>query len=65
MKDLLCANCGMPRSEWTRNDGRGVTREGLHYCCEGCAQDNHCICRKRGMTRDSKGRRPAHVSNPD
>ena len=64
MTEELCAECGMPKSEWTRNDGQGVSREGLHYCCEGCSQDNRCICRTDQVTRDTKGRRPARVSHP-
>jgi hypothetical protein len=63
MEQKRCANCGMGKSQWTRNDGRGFSREGIFYCCEGCAQDNHCTCR-RAVTRDTKGRKPVRVSNP-
>jgi hypothetical protein len=59
-----CANCGMPKSQWTRNDGQGVKRENVMYCCEGCAQDNRCICRGGRVTRDTKGRPAAPVSQP-
>jgi hypothetical protein len=66
MKETSCPNCGMSKSEWMRNDGRGVSREGLVYCCEGCAVKNQCTCRYEGSrkARDVKGRRPAHVHTP-
>lgn len=31
-----CPNCGRERSEWTENDGDGVTANGLTYCSTRC-----------------------------
>lgn len=44
MTEVSCAGCGMPKSEWTRNDGQGFLREGLLFCCQGCAEYDHCTC---------------------
>jgi hypothetical protein len=64
MKERNCPNCGMPKSQWIRNDGRGVSREGTFYCCEGCAVDNRCTCMTERNTKDRKGRKPAHAAKP-
>jgi hypothetical protein len=31
-----CPFCGRERSEWTENDGDGVTGGGLTYCSQDC-----------------------------
>ncbi len=31
-----CPYCGRERSEWTENDGGGVTGGGLTYCSQDC-----------------------------
>jgi hypothetical protein len=31
-----CPFCGSERSEWTENDGDGVTGAGLTYCSQEC-----------------------------
>jgi hypothetical protein len=31
-----CPNCGLDRSEWTENDGEGVSGSGLTYCSQDC-----------------------------
>ena len=31
-----CPFCGRDRSEWTENEGQGVTGAGLAYCSEDC-----------------------------
>jgi hypothetical protein len=33
-----CPTCGRERSEWTENDGDGVTFAGLTYCSTDCLQ---------------------------
>jgi uncharacterized OB-fold protein len=31
-----CPTCGRERSEWTENDGEGVTAAGVDYCSQDC-----------------------------
>jgi hypothetical protein len=64
MKSIRCGYCNMLKSEWTRNDGNGVSREGIPYCCTGCAQNKRCTCKSGVITKDTKGRTPAPVTNP-
>jgi hypothetical protein len=45
MADQTCPRCGMHRNDWKGNNGRGVTREGQTYCCDGCANNTGCTCR--------------------
>jgi len=45
MAQQTCPRCGMQQMEWKGNDGRGVTREGKTFCCEGCSNDTGCTCR--------------------
>jgi hypothetical protein len=33
-----CPTCGRERSEWTENEGEGVTAGGLTYCSNECLQ---------------------------
>lgn len=42
-----CENCGMPKSEWKGNLGKGYQVEGETYCCRGCAEDGECDCQER------------------
>jgi hypothetical protein len=42
----ICAGCGMERSEWKGNRGRGYTKNGQIYCCQDCAEDIECNCGK-------------------
>ena len=44
MKERKCDVCGMPARDWKGNNGRGVSREGEIFCCEGCAFGGPCIC---------------------
>lgn len=39
-----CPNCGMARSEWKGNSGKGYTKDGETYCCRGCAEGTGCTC---------------------
>lgn len=31
-----CPYCGRERSQWSENDGQGVTSGGLAYCSQDC-----------------------------
>lgn len=39
-----CPGCGLADSDWQGADGRGYTKDGLRYCCSGCAEDAGCTC---------------------
>jgi len=36
-----CPRCGMDRKDWLDD---GFRRDGLDYCCLGCAGDTGCTC---------------------
>jgi hypothetical protein len=40
----VCAGCGMERSEWKGNQGKGYIKDGSIYCCRDCAEDIECTC---------------------
>jgi hypothetical protein len=40
-----CYKCGMLKANWKGNEGRGYTKDGLTYCCQGCAEGTGCTCR--------------------
>ena len=40
----ICDGCGMKRSEWKGNSGHGYVKDGLTYCCKGCAEETTCSC---------------------
>ena len=42
-----CARCGMPKSQWTGNNGEGIREAGGVYCCPGCANATGCICKSQ------------------
>lgn len=42
--DVSCTACGMPKYEWTENQGKGVAGPNGIYCCEGCAAGIGCDC---------------------
>lgn len=46
-----CPNCGMERPEWSSPDG--YSKEGLAYCCEGCAEDRGCVCFHESLSRSA------------
>jgi hypothetical protein len=39
-----CPLCGMPRSEWKGNGGKGYRKDIVTYCCRGCAEGSGCTC---------------------
>ena len=45
MAQQTCPQCGMQQAEWKGNGGRGVSKDGRTYCCEGCAENTGCTCR--------------------
>lgn len=47
MASETCARCGMPKDQWTANNGQGVQEAGGMYCCAGCANNTGCICRSK------------------
>ncbi len=44
MAEQTCPNCGMPKSEWQGDGGEGYTKDGVTYCCRGCAEGTGCTC---------------------
>jgi hypothetical protein len=45
MAQERCPACGMTKDQWKGNGGRGVSRGGRTYCCDGCANGTGCTCR--------------------
>jgi hypothetical protein len=43
-KTQACPVCGMEKSEWKANAGKGVEKSGQTFCCEGCANGKECTC---------------------
>ncbi len=41
---VACPSCGMSPEEWKGNKGRGVRKDEMVYCCEGCAAESGCTC---------------------
>lgn len=39
-----CTACGLDKSEWKGNGGKGVEQNGARYCCDGCANGTGCTC---------------------
>jgi len=39
-----CARCGMPRDVWPDDAWGGAVRDGVIYCCKGCADGTGCTC---------------------
>ena len=44
MAEQTCPACGMPQREWKENHGKGYTKDGQTYCCQGCAEQTGCTC---------------------
>lgn len=44
IKGAVCPNCGLLQDRWTGNSGEGYEKQGLIFCCEGCAEDTGCGC---------------------
>jgi hypothetical protein len=44
VEEEVCARCGVERSVWQGNKGKGYTRHGATYCCHGCAEGFECSC---------------------
>jgi len=42
--EQTCSECGMPKSEWKGNAGKGVRKDQEMFCCEGCAAGDECTC---------------------
>jgi len=57
MPKKKCPECGMDRSQWTRNDGLGFEKEGLTYCCKGCARTTGCVCKNDVRPRPKNTRK--------
>jgi len=47
LAEQKCPVCSRSRNEWRTNSGRGETKDGTMYCCEGCAKGTSCICELR------------------
>jgi hypothetical protein len=43
MEDI-CVGCGMEKSEWKGNEGKGYMKDGQMFCCEDCAEGIECTC---------------------
>ena len=41
---IYVLGCGMERSEWKGNNGKGYYEDGVAYCCRDCAEDIECAC---------------------
>lgn len=41
---IVCLECGMPKKDWSGNNGEGILKDGRLYCCEGCLDESGCIC---------------------
>ena len=39
-----CPRCGMPRDIWPDDSAGGAKKDGVFYCCIGCADDKGCTC---------------------
>jgi hypothetical protein len=49
MADMrLCEECGM------EFDWQGTTRNGVEYCCEGCATGGDCTCPEHHHKEDNQ-----------
>lgn len=40
----VCHQCGMQKGQWSGNQGKGIEKDGMYYCCKGCADDTGCMC---------------------
>ena len=46
---LVCADCGLPKSQWTENSGQGIRDEyGQQYCSKVCAEVALVVLGSRG-----------------
>jgi hypothetical protein len=54
-----CPRCRMPRDTWPDDSGGGALKDGVTYCCKGCADDTGCTCRGN-RTQEPAGQRPAY-----
>lgn len=52
-----CPNCGMEPEEWA--EAQGYMKDGLSYCCEGCAEDRGCVCFHPASPRRQAAAAPA------
>lgn len=43
-EDKKCPGCGMQKTEWKGNKGRGFEGDDDTYCCRGCAEGSGCTC---------------------
>jgi hypothetical protein len=46
----------MPREDWPDSDPGGYAKDGVAYCCRGCAEGTGCTCSRDAV--DSGGRAP-------
>lgn len=44
VKGEICAGCGMHKSSWEANNGKGYLKGGETYCCKDCAEGIECVC---------------------
>jgi hypothetical protein len=41
-----CPACGLPREDWPDDGAGGYSKDGVIYCCHGCADGPGCTCRR-------------------
>jgi hypothetical protein len=44
----VCPGCGLERSAWQGNGGRGYPADGGSHCCRACAEGIDCTCTAQG-----------------
>jgi hypothetical protein len=44
----VCPGCGLGRSAWQGNGGRGYPTDGGPHCCQACAEGIDCTCTAQG-----------------
>jgi hypothetical protein len=52
-----CPRCGMARDVWPDDSAGGAVKDGITYCCKGCAEDTGCTC-TGNRTQEPAGRAP-------
>jgi hypothetical protein len=42
--DEICVGCGIHKSSWNGNNGRGYLKGEERYCCRDCTELIDCTC---------------------
>jgi hypothetical protein len=43
-QETVCHECGMQKGQWSGNQGKGIEKGGMYFCCKGCADGTGCMC---------------------